>query len=353
MNPEDNNNNPYQPPTDDSSINETPDLNPTESPAESPAPSFEPAAEQPVVEEPVVSEPAVEPSTPEVPSTEPTSQNSSVSEPAPAPATQVSDVFSSSDTPTQSPEGLSTETDGSPEANSTSPEVGSTAVGTVGQTPESGKKNSKLVLILSIVAAVLLLGVGTAFAVQHFMGENDDTDTTTQEQVVNTDEDQNDNVEEEPVAPATSETAIDKTIVDEELGYTINASKLVIAPFDIPERYAAANEGKTVVLVEVTVSSEGTYTGAPGAASLRLIDASGRVVSSTSILDDTMKDAGYVPATISGPRAGESTTSHAAYMVDSDKVSDLTLQYNRAAATVIGGSGGNIPAKTFEVKLTD
>lgn len=323
MSPEDNNNNPLQPSTDNN-IESTPGLSDpvqgnidsTIQPASTETPSFDSASVEP------------------------------------APQTQVSDVFSSS-TPGESSElGATTPVAGEVPATEEAPVVGGIA-----SSQSSGKKNSKLVLILSIVAAVLLLGVGTAFAVQHFLGDDSATNQETENVApVNDGEDVDplDSIgDEEAVeaAPA-SEIDIDKTITDEELGYKINATKLVVSPFAVPERYSAAYGDKSVVLVQTTISSEGLYTGAPSASSLRLLDASGESVTSTTILEAEMKAAGYTPAPFAGPSAGESVTGYAAYLVDSDQVSSLTLQYNRLTSTVIGG-GETIPAKTFEVKLND
>lgn len=258
-------------------------------------------------------------------------------------STQVSDIFSSA-APAPISDASAVDTESS---TSDSPSQ---------VTSGSGKKNSKLVLILSIVAAVLLLGVGAAFAVQHFLGESDGQDSEqTVESTAPIDDSEGEGVD--PVDEAgdlpKSETVINKTITDDELGFSINATSIVVNPFAIPERFASANSGKTVVLIETTIRSEGKYTGSPSATSLRLIDASGRVVVSTTIVEDQMKDAGYTPAPFSGPTAGESTTGYTAYLVETDQVSDLTLQYNRLAATVIGSGGETIPAKTFEVKLND
>jgi len=221
------------------------------------------------------------------------------------------------------------------------------------ESPKPGKRKG---LIIGGSFLLLLILGGIAFAVTNSLnkpassssssGTNAEKEAALQELLA---EDQSADEEKAIVVEKTDKTS-DALITDSDTGVTIRADKVAIKPFAVNSTSTILKD-KIVVLVNITVTNNGQYTGAPSAASLDLIASDGTKVVSTTSSDNDMKAAGYTISPVSGPSSGKSTIGYVAYWVDAKYINTgFTLRYDRSAMKVLNG-GQTIPAKTFDTIL--
>jgi hypothetical protein len=233
------------------------------------------------------------------------------------------------------------------------PAIGQPGIIAPAITPKIAKKSKKLLVVFVAVGIVLLTGIAIILFMV-FGGKDSSTESTTKTTDTTT--------TAYSVAPPATDTTtpatagktvktIDKTIRDDEMGFTIKATELVTDAVAIPEKYSVSQEGKVVVIVKVAISSDGTFTGSPSGTSLSLLTHDDKKYVSTSIFDDSLKAASYELLPFAGPESGATTNGYVAFSVDKDKISNLTLSYKRLATKIIG-SNETIPAKDFTVALT-
>lgn len=141
----------------------------------------------------------------------------------------------------------------------------------------------------------------------------------------------------------------DSVIVDDEMGYAINATELRINEFDIPKKYASEHLDKTVVLVKFANTDSGKFAGSASNLTLNLVTPDKTVIPSTDLSDNHIIEENYTPLTLA-PEEGNVVEGYLVYWVPSDKLSNLSLQYKRLGAAVFGTTE-SIPAKDFEIPL--
>ncbi len=207
---------------------------------------------------------------------------------------------------------------------------------------ETAPKNNKIlaIAIASIVALALL--AAAAFALLN--SANEPSETPAQEAPVTTTEE---SVETPTASP--EEITLNKSIVDDELGYTITAETMSIDKFQIPAKYADANSDRTVVAVTYKNTDSNKFAGSANNVVLRLIDSTGKEVTATSLSDADLTAAGLTPLS-EAKEANDTVQGTLVYWVNKDSTEKLTLKYKRPTSKVIG-SDQTIPAKEFTVDL--
>lgn len=219
------------------------------------------------------------------------------------------------------------------------------------------KPNNKPLLLAIAAAFVITVIVAGFLLLKNSKNNNQQTPkTSTNASTTLDDESKSSQTSEqsENTSITTQETASDmislnKSIVDEELGYTIKAVNMSIGQLSIPAKYQSMNSNNTVVLVQYTASKNSKYTGSPKYLTLSLIGADSKVVTATTLSDEDIKAKGLTPFE-SATVTADTVTGYKAYWMSKEAASSITLRYKRPGVTIVSTSQ-TIPAKDFDIVL--
>jgi hypothetical protein len=151
------------------------------------------------------------------------------------------------------------------------------------------------------------------------------------------------------VAAQKSETSLNKTITVTELGYSVQLLKLVR---NVPNAQIKDTSEETIFIQIKGSNDTGKFYGGPTWTDFKLIADGGSEISpeatyNTKQLTDANAETPYDGLTI---KKGVPATGVIAFVIPA-KTKTLVLRYKLAATKVIGGSGGTIPAKDYDVSL--
>jgi hypothetical protein len=207
--------------------------------------------------------------------------------------------------------------------------------------PTNNKKKIMMivggVILLALIAGAIFALTSKSDPVANDSSALTDRELTTDEDVV---------IEETPDSEKTELPLTGKAVTN-ELGFTVTATKLV-------RNLSTENKGddEEVVLLDVSISTDGTYTGGPGATDLRILDEASKEFRKTYSVPETELTAlGYTPlSSTSSPKVGSPNVGYVAFAIPKGSKS-LTLRLKQGETKIIGG--GTIAAKDFDIKLTD
>jgi hypothetical protein len=210
-------------------------------------------------------------------------------------------------------------------------------------TPSSGKK--KFIILGAVV--VLVLVAATVFLV---FGKKSTTKSSTKTNASVTPTTPVAADTEKPATPAQkTETALSKSITVTELGYSVQLLKLVR---NVPNAQNKDTSEETIFIQIKGSNDTGKFYGGPSWTDFKLIADGGSEISpeatyNTKQLATANSETPYDGSNI---KKGQPATGILAFVVPA-KTKNFTLRYKLAATKVIGGSGGTIPAKDYDVAL--
>ncbi len=210
-------------------------------------------------------------------------------------------------------------------------------------TPPPANNKKKIIMIVGGVILLALIA-GAIFALTSKSDPVSEDSSYLTDQEITPDEDV---IIKETPDPEKTEIALASKAVTNEQGFTVTATKLVR---NLPTENK--DDDEEVIVLGVSVSTDGTYTGGPGAGDLRILnDVSKEFIKTYTISEKELTDLGYPPLpSFDSPEVGSPNVGYVAFAIPKDSKS-LTLRLKQSETRIIGG--GTIAAKDFDIKLTD
>ncbi len=205
------------------------------------------------------------------------------------------------------------------------------------------KNNKRLLIILGVVAAVIILAT-TVYLVTKSSKKTDlsnsysasgssDITTLPDEEIESTPQKQ-------------TEIAVNKS-VEADLGVKVNLSKVVR---NFPQSYSKA--GKEIVLAEVEFESNDKYSIVVSKSAFMIVADGIENRITYTIDDEDISAAGFVPMQTDSAKKGSPVKGYIPFEISAGS-KQLIFRYHRAETKIILGNGEILPARDFDIVISE